>query len=344
MQASKTKHFQIGSSNVSYYFDANFSYLEQLVAKDRTILITDENVYAAQPKKFDGWKTIVIKAGEEFKQQAAVDDIIQQLIAFEADRKTFVVGVGGGVVTDITGYAASVYMRGLKFGFVPTTILSMVDAAIGGKNGVDVGVYKNLVGLIKQPQFLLFDYSLLDTLPGEHWVNGFAEVIKHACIKDADLFAQLENASLEKFKTDKKALGDLIERNVGIKTTVVVSDEFETGDRKMLNFGHTVGHAIENIYELLHGHAISIGMIAACTISEKLNGFTAAEKAKVAKLLAEYQLPVEYDFDKNRIWEILKMDKKRVSTEMSFILLNKIGEGVVKQIPIDQLETIIQSL
>ncbi len=144
-------------------------------------------------QNLNGWQTIVIKAGEEHKQQSTVDYIIQQLIEKEADRNTFIVGVGGGVVTDITGYAASVYMRGLKFGFVPTTILAMVDASIGGKNGVDVGVYKNLVGLIKQPEFLLFDYSLLETLPGEQWVNGFAEVIKHACIKDAGCFHSWKN-------------------------------------------------------------------------------------------------------------------------------------------------------
>ena len=155
---NKVEHL-FSDKKVCYYFDADFAYLEQIVSKDNTILITDKNVFASQSSKFSEWKTIVIEPGEQFKQQAAVDYIFEQLIAFEADRKTFIVGVGGGVVTDIAGYAASVYMRGLKFGFVPTTILSMVDASIGGKNGVDVGVYKNLVGLIRQPEFLLFDFS-----------------------------------------------------------------------------------------------------------------------------------------------------------------------------------------
>jgi 3-dehydroquinate synthase len=149
--------------------------------------------------------------------------------------------VGGGVVTDITGYAASVYMRGLKFGFVPTSVLAMVDASIGGKNGVDVGIYKNLVGLIKQPDFLLYDYSLLQTLPNDQWVNGFAEIIKHACIKDQQLFSMLENETLESFQSDKNKLAALIEKNVQIKTEVVLKDEFENGDRRLLNFGHTLG-------------------------------------------------------------------------------------------------------
>ena len=340
MAVKKVEH-SFSEKKVSYYFDAEFSLLEQIVSKEKTILITDENVFAVAKENFIGWQTIVIKAGEEHKQQSAVDYIIQQLIEKEADRNTFIVGVGGGVVTDITGYAASVYMRGLKFGFVPTTILAMVDASIGGKNGVDVGAYKNLVGLIKQPEFLLFDYSLLETLPNEQWMNGFAEVIKHACIKDAELFLLLEKHSLEDFQNDKNLLAELIERNVNIKTTVVIADEFEKGDRKLLNFGHTLGHAIENIYQLPHGHAVSIGMMAACKLSEKLNGLNSNETLKLNQLLRQYHLPIGFSFDKEKVWSLLKMDKKRVSNEMNFILLNKIGEAVIKPIPLAQLEELI---
>ena len=331
MAIKKVEHL-FSEKQVRYYFDADFSYLEQIVPKEQTILITDENVFASQSAKFSGWKTIVIKPGEEFKQQKAVDKIFQQLIAFEADRKTFIVGVGGGVVTDITGYAASVYMRGLKFGFVPTTILAMVDASIGGKNGVDVGIFKNLVGLIKQPEFLLFDYSLLQTLPQEHWINGFAEIIKHACIKDKDLFEILEHESLEHFQSDRNKLANLIERNVAIKTAVVLKDEFEQADRRLLNFGHTLGHAIENNYQLLHGHAISIGMMAACSISVELNHFDLAEKKRIAGLFHQYGLPSHLQIDNGKIWEILKMDKKRAGKEMNFVLLNKIGDAVVHPI------------
>lgn len=326
---------------MSYYFDASFSYLGEIVSKEKTILITDEHLFTAHKSKFDGWRTIVIKAGEEFKQQAAVDEIIRQLIELEADRNTFIVGIGGGVVTDITGYAASVYMRGLKFGFIPTTVLSMVDAAIGGKNGVDVGVYKNLVGLIKQPAFLLFDYSLLQTLSQAQWINGFAEVIKHACIKDAELFALLEEHELRDFQSDVDLMAQLIERNVQIKTNLVVADEFEENERRLLNFGHTLGHAIENIYQLPHGHAVSIGMVAACTLSEEINQFTAAEKQRVIQLIEKYHLPTSLVFDKQKVWDLLKLDKKRVSSEMNFILLNKIGNAVVKKIPMTQLESLI---
>lgn len=280
-------------------------------------------------------------AGEEHKQQVTVDTIISQLIQKNADRNTFIVGVGGGVVTDITGYAASIFMRGLKFGFIPTTILAMVDAAIGGKNGIDVGVYKNLVGLIKQPEFLLFDYALLKTLPHYQWINGFAEIIKHACIKDADLFAMLEAESIENFQEDKNKLAALIEKNVQIKTTVVVNDEFEKGDRKLLNFGHTLGHAIENTYQLPHGHAVSIGMMAACEISTSINNFPVADVKKIKTLLEKYHLPTQYDFDKDKIWEVLKMDKKRDNNSMNFILLNTIGHAIIQPIAMSELENLI---
>ena len=325
----------------SYYFDANFSYLEQIVAKDKTFLITDTHVFESNQQLFQGWQTIVLPAGEEHKQQATVDFIIGELIAGNADRTSFIVGVGGGVVTDITGYAASIYMRGVKFGFVPTTILAMVDASIGGKNGVDVGIYKNLVGLIRQPEFLLFDYTFLNTLPHEQWINGFAEVIKHACIKDAELFASLENESIENFQTDKSKLADLIEKNVQIKTTVIVNDEFENGDRKLLNFGHTLGHAIENLYLLPHGHAVSIGMMAACAISQSSNNFSSSDTERIKLLLEKYHLPTKYAFDKEKIWTVLKMDKKRVNNSINFILLNSIGEAMIQPIDLHELENLI---
>jgi|ADGO01.1.fsa_nt_gi 3-dehydroquinate synthetase len=161
----QTKTYQFSSGKVNYYFDADLSVAWKKVDKDHAVIITDENIYTAHTRKFKGCNTIVLKPGEEYKVQATVDSIIEQLIEFKADRKTFLIGVGGGVITDITGYVAAVYMRGIRAGFVPTSVLAMVDASIGGKNGIDVGVYKNLVGTIRQPEFLLYDYSFLKSLP-----------------------------------------------------------------------------------------------------------------------------------------------------------------------------------
>ena len=148
--------YKFSGKTTTYYLDADFSYLGKLVEQDHTVLITDEHLFSKHQKRFGGWNTIVINAGEQFKVQETVDSIIAQLIELGADRKTTLVGIGGGVVTDITGYVAAIYMRGLPVGYVPTSILAMVDASIGGKNGIDVGVYKNMVGTIRQPQFLLY--------------------------------------------------------------------------------------------------------------------------------------------------------------------------------------------
>ncbi len=232
-------------------------------------------------------------------------------------------------------------MRGVKFGFVPTTILAMVDAAIGGKNGIDVGLYKNLVGTIRQPEFLLLDYAFLQSLPDSEWTNGFAEIIKHACIKDRSLFELLEDKSITFFKSSTENIDALINRNVELKCDVVVNDEYETGERKLLNFGHTLGHAVENIYDLPHGNAVSIGMVAACTISEKINNFNSTDKDRVISLLKKYHLPVDLKFDRDKVWEVLLMDKKKSGDIMNFILLNAIGDGIVRPIPLNQLEDLI---
>lgn len=338
------QEYKFSSKIVDCYFDADFSSLEELVLKEKAVIISDDNIASIYEDVFKGWKVIAVKAGEENKQQSTVDTVIKELIKLQADRETFIIGVGGGVITDIAGYAASVYMRGVKFAFVPTTILAMVDAAIGGKNGVDVGVYKNLVGVIRHPEFLLYDYSFLKTLPPKEWINGFAEIVKHACIKDKELFERLENNSLESFRETPEKIANLIKGNVEIKYKVVSGDEFETGERKLLNFGHTLGHAIENIYQLPHGYAISIGMVAACKISEAINDFSSTESARVIELLKKYNLTVTLPERESRIrdiWEVLLMDKKKAGDVMNFILLNNIGNAIVKPIQLQRLKELI---
>jgi 3-dehydroquinate synthase len=312
------------------------------VDKDNTIIITDENVYNAHSKRFKDWNSIVLKPGEEYKTQSTVDEIIEQLIEMEADRKTTLVGVGGGVITDLTGYVASVYMRGISFGFIPTTILAMVDASIGGKNGIDVGVYKNMVGIIRQPKFILHDMVFLNSLPQNEWENGFAEIIKHAAIKDAAMFRELETMTLKKYQSSQKSICQLVQRNAIIKTRVVQHDEFEKGERRLLNFGHTLGHSLENQYELSHGQAVAIGMTYASEISQQVTGFK--EPERVADLIARYNLPTYAAFDKQKVFDVLKMDKKRERKEMNYVLLEKTGKGVVRSIPMKRLEEIINEL
>ena len=329
-------------ATTDYYFDANFSQLKTLVDKKNAVLVTDEKIILGHSSKLNGWNMIVLKSGEEHKTQETVDVLIDNLIEMGADRQTVLIGVGGGVITDLTGYAASIYMRGLRFGFVPTSLLAMVDAAIGGKNGVDIGVYKNMVGTVRQPAFLLYDYSFLKTLPEEEWINGFAEIIKHACIRDAAMFKKLEQSEFAKLVRNKKAVGDLVERNARIKTKIVQQDEFEKADRRLLNFGHTLGHALENLYQLPHGQAVSLGITAACELSQILSSFS--ESQRVIDLLDKFGLPTDAEFDKGKVLEILKKDKKKEKDFINYILLEKIGKGKIQQIPIKQLEKFINQL
>jgi 3-dehydroquinate synthase len=205
-----------------------------------------------------------------------------------------------------------------------------------------VGVYKNMVGVIRQPQFILHDMVFLNSLPQHEWENGFAEIIKHACIKDAAMFSELEKSSFRKYQNRKKSICELVQRNVIIKSKVVQQDEFEKGDRRLLNFGHTLGHALENQYELSHGQAVSIGMTYAALVSEKLLGFK--EPGRVTRLLLQYDLPTFVDFDKEKVFSVLKMDKKRERETINYVLLNRIGKGVVKSIPLKHLEDIISTL
>ncbi len=331
---------KFSSASVEFIFDGKFSGIHKWADKNNAIYITDENLYAIHEKKFKGKKTIVIPAGEEHKQQATVDFIIEALLNFDATRSTTLVGVGGGVVTDMVGYVAGIYMRGVSFGFVPTTILAMVDASVGGKNGIDIGWYKNMVGLIRQPSFIFYDYDFLATLPLHQWQNGFAEVIKHAAIKDAKMMQELAQHDILFYQKNKKALASLLERNVQIKVKVVQKDEFEKGDRKLLNLGHTLGHAIENQHALLHGHAISIGMVYAAKISQVLKGFN--QVGVLIDTLSQYGLPTKMHFDIQQAMELMQKDKKKAAAGMQYVLLQKIGKGIYETIPMKSLEKLIK--
>lgn len=316
--------------------------IEKFVIKKKAnvICLTDENVYSFHKNKFKDTKTIVIKAGEKSKQYKTVSLIIEKLIAFSADRTTTLIGVGGGTITDITGFVASVYMRGIDFGFVPTTLLAMVDASLGGKNGINFNNHKNFIGTIHQPNFIKIDIDFLKTLPLCEWQNGFAEIIKHACINNATMFNQLKQNDIKFYQRNKIALTELITQNTNIKLDIVTKDVNEKGNRKLLNFGHTLGHAIEPVYKLSHGYAISIGMCFACKLSEKYLQFS--KYTEVENLLKQYQLPVSFNYSKKKILTLLKMDKKKEAERINFILLNKIGKAVIHPISFNDIENLIE--
>jgi 3-dehydroquinate synthase len=321
--------------------NANFENINAHHQKEKIVILTDETVFALHKNKFEGYIVITIDGTEKNKTQQTIDGIINQLLEKDIDKSCMLVGVGGGVVTDMSGYVASIYKRGIKLGLVPTTILGMTDAAIGGKNGVNVGMYKNMVGTTYRPQFILYDFSFLQSLPKTEWINGFAEIIKHACIKDAAMFERLEKNNIDYFIQNKEAIALLIEENAELKMAVVKNDEHETGERYMLNFGHTFGHAVENLYKIPHGNAVSIGMVIAAKISEEINNFESVAKERLIKLLQQYELPISMKIDKAQVLSLLKKDKKRAGDEINFVLLNSVGEAIVQKISFIQIEHLL---
>lgn len=343
-KAPEASVMAFSNGTVKCYYDISFNEISAEIKADRIITITDENLYKAYPEYFPAGSCIILPAGEDHKNIETICKAIDELLLMEADRDVFLLGVGGGIVTDVTGFLASVYLRGVRFGFAPTSILAMVDAAVGGKNGVNSGMYKNQIGTVYQPQYLFFNYDFLRTLPEVEWVSGFAEIIKHACIRDEEMFQFLANNQLDDFRKDLKMTGELVRRNAELKFSVASGDEKESGQRRLLNFGHTIGHAIEKITSLPHGFAISVGMRYACIISEKLAGFPAAETQRVVQLLEQYHLPVEADFNKDAAWEILLHDKKKSGTSLYFVLLENIGKGTVTKLALDELKQLFYDL
>lgn len=323
------------------HFGASVSRLDQYVQPARTVLIVDEQVDHFHGDKFAGWRKIVVPSGEASKDLRVFQQVIDQLIALEADRKTWVIGIGGGVVTDLAGFVASVYMRGVPYAFVPTTLLAQVDAAVGGKNGVNYGAYKNMLGVIRQPAFLLFDTQLLETLPAAEWHNGFAEIIKYACICDAEMFDLLETHAAQALSHDPAIIDQLVARSVDIKCQIVAEDEFESGQRRLLNFGHTVGHAVEKLEGIAHGQAVAKGMAVAAAFSRALSGLDSGVVTRVVRLLEQYHLSVDIHSDPAAIARYFRMDKKREGQMIHFILLKAIGEAVVEPLALERLSALL---
>lgn len=303
----------------------------------RTIIITDENVARLYQDQFPDCDVITIGLGEKIKTLITIENIYDQLIDLEADRTTFIVGVGGGIVGDITGFAASTYMRGLRFGFVPTTLLAQVDATVGGKNGVNFKGFKNMVGVFNQPQFVIADINVLKTLPPAEIACGLAEIVKHACIMDAAYFGEIENQCDAIARLDAAVMRKLVYDSVAIKADVVNQDEREAGVRRKLNYGHTIGHALEKTLGISHGEAVSMGMVLAAELSMQKGFISHQEVERIRSLLTRLHLPLEVDFDCQAVVDALGKDKKRESDNIKFVLLKGIGQALIEDIAIEEL-------
>ena len=312
--------------------------LQRYIPVAKPIIITDTNVGKLYPLDAIAGGVITIGTGETIKTLDTVEKIYAQLLSLQADRSAFIVGVGGGIVCDITGFAASTFMRGVRFGFVATSLLAQVDASVGGKNGVNFQGYKNMVGLFHQPEFVICDLEVLKTLPPREISCGLAEIVKHAAIADSDLFAFLEEQAESVLALDPEAIEKLVLRSVGIKSAIVSRDETEKGERRLLNFGHTFGHAIEKVSGISHGEAVSIGMVVAAALSVKKGLLTTKEERRLRDLLARLQLPNDFAFDPQKILNAATKDKKRAGDRIHFVLLAGIGDAVVEPIAIEELE------
>jgi 3-dehydroquinate synthase len=281
--------------------------------------------------------TVVLPDGEAFKNWETLNRIFDALLAAKADRKTTLIALGGGVIGDMTGFAAACYMRGVPFIQVPTTLLSQVDSSVGGKTGINHPLGKNMIGAFYQPQAVIADISALRTLPERELAAGLAEIIKTAAIADAAFFEWLELNIEALNRRDPQALAHAVRRSCEVKASVVAADEREGGLRAILNFGHTFGHAIEaglGYGEWLHGEAVGCGMVMAADLSVRLGHLDEAVRRRLVAIIAAARLPSRAPaFGDSRYIELMKVDKKAEAGTIKFILLKKLGETLITDVP-----------
>lgn len=316
--------------------------VEQYLPDTKVIIITDENVKRLWGKDFPDLPVITMGTGEREKTLSTVESIYRSLVELGADRATFILGIGGGIVCDVTGFVASTYMRGVGFGFVSTTLLSQVDASVGGKNGVNLDAYKNMVGVFCQPEFVICDTALLSTLPAHEVANGFAEIVKHALIADAPMLDYIEAHVEEALALSPAVIDHLVTESVKLKAGVVQRDEREAGERKKLNFGHTLGHALEKHTGMGHGRAVSIGMVAAAGFSQKKGWLTSGEVRRIEQVLTRLNLPARHQEDPEALTHAMTRDKKKENDALSFVFLKGIGCAVVEKIPTEALSSLFE--
>ncbi len=302
----------------------------------RVIAIADANIDRCHGELLEAYEKIIIGQGESVKTLHTVEELLRELVAREADRSTFLLGVGGGIVTDVTGFVASIYMRGVHFGFVPTTLLAQVDASVGGKNGVNLDGYKNMVGCFNQPDFVVCDSSLLASLPDREFRAGLSEMIKAAVIGDEELFEMFEGHTFEAFRDDAELLSRAIERSVRVKAAIVERDEREAGERRLLNLGHTIGHAIEkSSRQMLHGEAVAAGMAVVARWSAEQGICSGKCADRICSVLERYGLPVGSPVDQNALRKAITRDKKRRGNRLALVVPVRIGECRIEMIDMD---------
>lgn len=304
--------------------------LPQLLPEGRVVAIVDAEVDALHNLSELLPESVLIPAGEENKNLQLAQMLWEELIDSKVDRDTFLLGVGGGVVSDLVGFVASTYMRGVRFGLVPTTLMGQVDAAIGGKCAVNVGGYKNMVGLFSPAEFVLCDVQLLSTLPEREFRAGVAEIIKSAIVGDKELFELLERGSLEQLRQDGGVLAEAVRRAALVKCGLVADDPYDRGVRRLLNLGHTMAHAIESQSDqLTHGEAVAVGLVWASQRAVERGLLSPEEALRIGSVVEKYGLPTSTSLPEEELCEAMTHDKKASGGKVRLVLPRGVGDCVV---------------
>lgn len=323
------------------------AFVQGITGVQKCAIITDSNVgplYAERVKtslQKSGLSVClhIFSAGETSKKISSICEMLAFLAENSISRSDAVIALGGGVTGDMAGFAASIFLRGIRLIQIPTSLLAQIDSSVGGKTGVDLPQGKNLCGTFYQPSLVLIDPTVLSTLPERFRNDGIAEAIKYGCIQSAGLFQRLEREQPEDF------LEDLIYECVNCKRQLVEEDELDNGSRMLLNFGHTFGHAIEKYYHFegfSHGEAVGIGMLIAARAGEKLGITAAGTSRRIKGLLQKYQLPLHADASLDSLLTTIEMDKKRRGSQIGFVFVSEIGHAFIRQLSLIDLTSIFE--
>jgi 3-dehydroquinate synthase len=305
------------------------------------LIITDSNLKKHYNSLFTGKNVFVVSAGEESKSVKTIEEILSKMLETNCIRDSLIVGVGGGVVCDITGFASAIFMRGVTHSFIATSLLAQCDAAIGGKNGVNLNGVKNIIGTFKQPKNIFLPINMLNTLPPDEMTSGLAEVFKTALILNEELFYILADYKGDNWKSDEDFLQKIVYLSAATKAEIILKDEKENSIRKILNFGHSFGHALESTLSVPHGQAVAWGIIRALEVSNNLGLIAKNSISEIVSVMDKYELKKDFNYDKDKIKEYFRKDKKRKTDILQFIALDNIGSAEIIDVNFSMLDKIL---
>ena len=316
--------------------------LPALLPHKRVVVVSDTNIDRHYHSLIEPYDHVLIGLGEASKTLLTLDAIYRRFIELGVDRSCFVLAIGGGIVTDVAGFAASTFMRGLEFGFISTSLLGQVDASVGGKNGVNVEGYKNMVGTFTQPKFVICDVDLLRTLSPREFRTGLAEIIKAAVIADAELFEMLEQADFSTLQRDSDTLREMVYRAIKVKADIVERDERESGDRRLLNLDHTLAHAIEkSSSKFNHGEAVAVGLAMIAEVAANRDMLAVADKERIVALLERAGFALEPPVEVRTLLKAVKRDKKAEGDSIHVVFPLGVGNCCVEKMPLEEFKALV---